>query len=666
MAWHAAQNGETEAHLDRSNPLLTQGLTLGPDHHRFQLSARLDVHPLGELWQARDLSTRPETSVTLLLIEPALLGNSAFVNAFKKQILLSKALKHPHVLASYGYFLDKSGQLFSAHEAVDGLTLAQLFARGQARKLAQAKQRALLGQLAQALDAGHQILRQPHGALSPDKVFINRQGGVKLFGFASQEALQAAGNPDDRSRRFQAPETDIPSRLSIPSDQYSLALISLQLLSGNLPAQAPGEFLDIESQTRPGKITPAQWPLFQQALATEPGERPKGATRWVQQLFNPPEQPSAALRPDSTNTPQQSAESTTTSSRFENLRRRLRGCFTLSRLAGGALFAGGLVLGIWFGLWLSQPAVNPLQQQLQRLAEQNAELSTALEALKNQSPVSPQPASSDSTVQPADKPAADRVRGDRTTPGGFFFDALEQGDYGPEMVHLPRGRFLMGSESRQSDDNEKPVHEVTISHGVALARHEVTFEDYDRFAAATGRTLPDDNGWGRGRQPVVNVSWSDASAYAQWLAGETGQPYRLPSEAEWEYAARAGTQGPYWWGDELGRSFAVCDECGSEWDGKQPAPVGSLDANPWGLFDLNGNVDEWVQDCYADNHEDASNNGSARQQSGCEYRVMRGGSWFDIGRLVRSSSRYRNPPAGSRSSWGFRVAVDLPELPSQQ
>nr|WP_158651781.1 SUMF1/EgtB/PvdO family nonheme iron enzyme [Marinobacterium profundum] len=660
MAQTTTQNGETEALLDRTNPLLTQGLTLGPDHHRFQLGAPLDTHPLGELWQARDMSTRPETPVTLLLIAPALLGNSAFVNAFKKQMLLSKALKHPHVLASYGYFLDKTGQLFSAHEAVDGLTLAQLFSRGQARKLSQAKQRALLGQLAQALDAGHQVLRQPHGALSPAQIFINRQGGVKLLGFACQEALQAAGNPDDRAAPYQAPETDIPSRLSIMSDQYSLALISLQLLSGNLPAQAPGEPLNIESQARPGKITAAQWPLLQQALATEPGKRPKGATRWVQQLFTPPEQPVEAPPQDRAKALHQGTESTAPNSHFETLRQRLSGFLTPGRIAGSALFAGGLVLGIWLGLWLGQPPVNPLQQQLQRLAEQNAELSTALEVLKNQSPAYSQPALANNTVQQAGEPTNDRFRGDRTTPGGFFFDELAQGDYGPEMVHLPRGDFLMGSESRQSDDNEKPVHQVTISHGVALARHEVTFADYDLFAAATGRDLPDDNGWGRGRQPAINVSWSDARAYAQWLADETGQPYRLPSEAEWEYAARAGTQSPYWWGDELGRGFAVCDECGSEWDGKQPAPVGSLDANPWGLFDLNGNVDEWVQDCYADNHEGAPSDGSARQQSGCDYRVMRGGSWFDIGRLVRSSSRYRNPPAGRRSSWGFRVAVDLP------
>nr|WP_276202604.1 SUMF1/EgtB/PvdO family nonheme iron enzyme [Marinobacterium rhizophilum] len=578
---------------------------------------------------------------------------------------MCKALHHPHVLTSYGYFLDKGGWLFSTHEAVDGLTLARLFERGKTAKLAPAKQRALLGQLAQALDAGYQALRQPHGCLSPAQVFINRQGGVKLFGFAGLAALQAAGSPDESVRaRYEAPEADIPSRTSVQSDLYALGLIALQLLSGSLPVRAPGEPLNIENQARPSKVTPAQWPLLQQALVTDPEARPKGAARWVQQLFSPPESATPTAPNETAPTLPPNASGAGIPNNPAHYWQRLKGWITPSRLSGAALFIAGLLLGIWLGLRLGQPSVNPLQQQLQRLAEQNAELATALEALRSATPNSTAPEAG--SLQPASAEADKRFRGDRTTPGGFFFDALEQGDYGPEMVHLPRGTFLMGAESRQSDDNERPMHEVSIAHAVALARHEVTFEDYDRFAAATGRAKPDDNGWGRGRQPVINVSWEDASRYAQWLARETGQPYRLPSEAEWEYAARAGTQSAYWWGDELGSGFAVCDECGSEWDGKQPAPVGSLEANPWGLFDLNGNVDEWVQDCYVDNHRDAPRNGSARQQSGCEYRVMRGGSWFDIGRLVRSSSRYRNPPGGLSSSWGFRVAVDLPtETPAQ-
>lgn len=228
------------------------------------------------------------------------------------------------------------------------------------------------------------------------------------------------------------------------------------------------------------------------------------------------------------------------------------------------------------------------------------------------------------------------------------------------MVIIPAGRFRMGDLHGEGDDNEYPVHEVVIAQSFALARHEVTFAEYDRFATATGRPLPDDEGWGRDRRPVVNVSWLDAQAYAQWLSEQTGQPYRLPTEAEWEYSARAGTESVYWWGDRIMQGFAVCDGCGSQWDGHSSAPVGSTHANPWGVHDLSGNVDEWVQDCYQPDYSNAPGDGSAEQATGCHQRVMRGGSWFDIPRLIRPASRYRHPADTSRNSWGFRVALDLP------
>ena len=125
------------------------------------------------------------------------------------------------------------------------------------------------------------------------------------------------------------------------------------------------------------------------------------------------------------------------------------------------------------------------------------------------------------------------------------------------------------------------------------------------FARATGRDLPSDEGWGRGNRPVINVSWRDAQAYVQWLSRETDQPYRLPTEAEWEYAARAGTQSAFSWGNKPAVGFAVCDECGSDWDGSQTAPVGALQPNPWGLYDMAGNVSEWVEDCYAADYSGA-------------------------------------------------------------
>ena len=139
--------------------------------------------------------------------------------------------------------------------------------------------------------------------------------------------------------------------------------------------------------------------------------------------------------------------------------------------------------------------------------------------------------------------------------------------------------------------------------------------------------LADERGWGRGRRPVINVSWEDAVAYTKWLSGQTGERCRLPSEAEWEYAARAGSVTKYSWGNEIGSNQANCDVCGSQWDGKQTAPVGSFDPNGWGLHDLHGNVWEWVQDCWNGSYQGAPTNGSAWESGDCSRRVLRGGSW---------------------------------------
>ncbi len=174
----------------------------------------------------------------------------------------------------------------------------------------------------------------------------------------------------------------------------------------------------------------------------------------------------------------------------------------------------------------------------------------------------------------------------------------------PEMVVIPAGRFRMGclSGARAMMDYAKPVHEVTIE-SFALSKYEVTFAEYDRFTAATGRDRAWDRGWGRGRRPVIYVSWEDAVAYTEWLSAHTGERYRLPSEAEWEYAARAGSGTVYSWGDEIGNGAGpIADGCGSQWDNKKTAPVGSFGANAWGLHDMHGNLWEWVQDCWHDNY----------------------------------------------------------------
>ena len=198
----------------------------------------------------------------------------------------------------------------------------------------------------------------------------------------------------------------------------------------------------------------------------------------------------------------------------------------------------------------------------------------------------------------------------------------------PEMIVAPAGRFTMGSPEGQGNRSERPQHEVTIARPFAVAKFALTFDEWDA-CAAHGDCKPHvvESGWGRGRRPAIKVSWDDAQTYVKWLSRITGKDYRLLSEGEYEYAARAGTQTAYPWGDEIklnGEAMANCDGCGSQWGGKQTAPVGSFAANPFGLYDMVGNVWEWTEDCWRDNYEGAPDDGSPWTSGDCDLRVVRG------------------------------------------
>ena len=255
---------------------------------------------------------------------------------------------------------------------------------------------------------------------------------------------------------------------------------------------------------------------------------------------------------------------------------------------------------------------------------------------------------------PGSRPAADRPA--RRDAGEVFRDCPTC----PELVVVPAGRFRMGCVSgRDCQDDERPVHEVEVA-SFALGVYEVTFEEYDRFARVTNRDRPNDRGWGRGGRPVINVSWEDATAYAAWLSAETGEAYRLPSESEWEYAARAGSTTRYAWGDDIGRNRANCDGCRSQWDDDRTAPAGSFAANAWGLHDIHGNVWEWTEDCSHENYARAPRDGSAWTRGGnCGRRVLRGGSWYVDPRLLRSANRHRLAAELRYMHVGFRVARTL-------
>ena len=291
-------------------------------------------------------------------------------------------------------------------------------------------------------------------------------------------------------------------------------------------------------------------------------------------------------------------------------------------------------------------------------------------------------------------------------PGQVIRDEMATpGLQAPAMVIIPAGDFQMGTPSGEDGrgDNEGPRHRVRFDRGFALGQHEVSVAEFQAFVEATGyRTEAErvgespawDDGSGRiedergvhwredyeGRQaepdePVLHVTWNDAVAYTAWLSRETGEYYRLPSEAEWEYAIRAGSQAPYWWGD--GTPDRLIENITGEADvsrGRRqwsvffegyddgywgPAPVGSFEPNPFGLYDMAGNVSEWTDDCWHDTYAQAPDDGRAWINPGCQNRVVRGGYWAGSPDQCRSGFRISAPALAHTARIGFRVARDL-------
>jgi formylglycine-generating enzyme required for sulfatase activity len=319
---------------------------------------------------------------------------------------------------------------------------------------------------------------------------------------------------------------------------------------------------------------------------------------------------------------------------------------------------------------VAPPAAQPQTANAPAPAAQPAQDKRSLDALINKSVPSP-PGTRTQTAATA--PVAEKEESHERANVGPLTAAqentLKPGDSFkecsdcPEMIVVPAGRFLMGSPSGQGVD-EHPQHEVTIAKPFAVAKFALTFDEWDTCAARAGcRRDVSDEGWGRGRRPVINVSWDDAQAYVKWLSGVTGKPYRLLSEAEREYAARAGTETKYPWGDDVllnGKPMANCDGCGSQrGGGKQTAPVGTFAANAFRLYDMVGNVWEWTEDCWNASYQFAPADGSPWTDDYCTRRVIRGGAWDYSPPTLRSANRDTVPTDSRSDALGFRVARTL-------
>jgi formylglycine-generating enzyme required for sulfatase activity len=231
-------------------------------------------------------------------------------------------------------------------------------------------------------------------------------------------------------------------------------------------------------------------------------------------------------------------------------------------------------------------------------------------------------------------------------------DIFKECDECPEMVVVPSGRFIMGSPDSEagSNDIEGPQYPVAFPHQFAVGRYAVTFEEWDACVADMACKQRSDAGWGRGRRPAINVSWHDAKSYVTWLTNKTGKPYRLLTEEEREYVARAGTETPFWWGSIISSSQANYDGRAKGQYRERTMPVDSFNPNPWGLYQVHGNVSEWTENCYKRYAP------TARTNSDCSFRVLRGGSWWNGPASLRSGSRGRHGADSSDNTIGLRVA----------
>ena len=460
-----------------------------------------------------------------------------------------------------------------------------------------------------------------HRDIKPGNIMFREDGGAVLldFGAARQVVGQRTRSITTILTPFYAPpeQYDLKGHDVGPwSDFYALGVVAYRCVTG----VGEGELLDAVARERlaaRGKGEEDMRPVVELAggeydrrlleaidwcMQVDERERPQGVVDLEEALKTEPKPtPEPKPKPNPVPKPNPAPEPTP------------------PQLWAAAGAVGALLLG--FGVW---PWLSPSSPFPDKTGEASAP------ALISPPATSKGPVGTDS--------AANKRPALAEQPGKVFRDALKSGGEGPEMVVLPTGSFRMGDLSGAGDDDEKPVRRVTISRPIAMGRYEVTFDDYDRFAdATTGVDRPNDRGWARGTRPVINVSQEDAKAYAVWLSEQTGKRYRLPSEAEWEYAARSGTTTRYSWGDSIncnqaryGRRTANSErsipvgECSDSFDGT--VAVSRFAANPFGLHDMHGNVWEWVEDCYGD-YADAPTDDSAR--TGCDNSraVLRGGSW---------------------------------------
>lgn len=268
-----------------------------------------------------------------------------------------------------------------------------------------------------------------------------------------------------------------------------------------------------------------------------------------------------------------------------------------------------------------------------------------------------QPAPTPKTPEPIRAPAAPPVSPEKPSGPPAAVAEIKDCPMCPTLVGVPRGTYTMGSNS--DDLSERPAHKVSIGEPFAIGKYEVTTEQWNACVDAAVCQRVSTDASRAGNSPVRDVSWDDAQQYVKWLSKVSGKAYRLPTEAEWEFAERGGTTTRYWWGEQMRNGSANCKGCGEPWRPDAPANAGSFAANPYGLYDMNGSVWEWVSDCWHNSYKGAPSNGKSWDEQDCRVHVIRGGSWRDGPDYMLSSTRFKYGASVRYSQNGFRIARSL-------
>jgi formylglycine-generating enzyme required for sulfatase activity len=682
---------------------LMAGQEIGPQNRRYRLERLIAQGGMGQVWQAMDLATHAELGhsamVAVKVLPPQLTQSATHAKLLVEEATQARRLAHENIVRVYEWAQDPAtASYFIIMECLEGEDLDSLLAREGALPLDTVQD--LLTPVADALQYAWDKHKLVHRDIKPGNVFVTKKGEIKLLDFgiaararssASSIGLEAPANSGTAG--YRAPEAGTHARQPGQRlDVYAVAVMIYQMVEGRMPFD--GQRSATHQPPMPQSLTARQWEVLQAGFAWDPEQRPASVAALLASLRS-------ALGPTPAElAAQQAAARVQEEQRLAALaakRKAEESASVAAQLAREKQRREQEAAERAAADAARRERKEALRQQLLERRAADAEKARQAKDEQNRKALQAKAVAAYRSEQErarADMAARNQASDDALLPTpsspvadteGVLRDRFLDGSgTGPDLVLIPTGRFQMGStepERRRAMEagsqkswveRETPQHWVGIEQPLAMGRYPVTVGEWRQFVQATGWQRQGEVNWQApgfrqtDAHPVVGVTWHDAQLYVEWLTRQTGQPYRLPSEAEWEYACRAGTKTAFSFGDEISTKLANYD--GNYTYNGSPkgeyrqgtSRAGEFPPNPWGLFDMHGNVWEWVQDVVHDNYIGAPNTGVPWEDGGDQSRrILRGGSWLYNPRYLRSALRNGFSATLSNDIVGFRVARDL-------